>query len=100
MTARGRVVSAVVLLGPALGVAVGTAGPASAHHPAVVRGTLTAEGVQCPALRGDDGALYTLTGDLHGYQAGDRVLVVGQVAHVNFCTQGTTIAVRLIDSSA
>ena len=61
-----------------------------------VRGTLTGEGVECQALRGDDGELYTLTGDLSGFEEGDRVKVRGTVAEVSICQQGTTIEVQSI----
>jgi hypothetical protein len=59
-------------------------------------GTLTDEGVECQALRGDDGQLYTLSGDFSGFSTGDRVRVKGRVAEVSFCQQGTTIDVRQI----
>ncbi len=59
-----------------------------------ISGTLTDEGVECRALRGDDGQLYTLTGDLGGFQTGDRVQVRGKVAERTFCGQGTTILVE------
>src|SRR5688572_21163762 len=61
-----------------------------------VRGTLTDEGVECQALRGDDGELYTLTGDLSGFEEGDSVKVRGTVAEVSICQQGTTIEVQSI----
>jgi hypothetical protein len=66
-----------------------------------VRGTLTGEGVECQALRGSDGKLYTLTGNLHGLTVGDKVRVTGTVAEVSTCQQGTTLVVqqiRLADS--
>lgn len=63
-----------------------------------IEGTLTDEGVECPALRGRDGELYTLAGDLKGYAAGDQVWVEGAVAQISFCMQGTTIAVERIGS--
>lgn len=58
-----------------------------------VRGTLTDEGVECQALRGDDGELYTLTGDLSGFEEGDRVRVRGTIAEVSICQQGTTLQI-------
>jgi hypothetical protein len=61
-----------------------------------VRGTLTDEGVECQALRGDDGELYTLTGDLSGFEEGDRVKVRGTIAEISICQQGTTIEVQSI----
>ncbi len=62
----------------------------------VVRGVLTAEGVECPALRGDDGILYTLAGKTEGFEIGDRVRVEGTVAEMSICQQGTTIDVKKI----
>lgn len=63
----------------------------------VVTGELTDEGVECQALRADDGKLYTLAGDIAGYKTGDRVRVSGEVAEVSTCMQGTTIGVKKID---
>jgi hypothetical protein len=60
-----------------------------------VVGALT-QGVECPALRGDDGQLYTLLGDLGGFRLGDRVRVSGPIAEANFCMQGTTVKVESI----
>ena len=58
-------------------------------------GVITNEGVECTALRGDNGRLYTLAGGAGGFQPGDRVRVIGKVAQLSFCMQGTTIvAVR------
>lgn len=62
-----------------------------------VTGMLTSEGVECQAMRGDDGQLYTLTGDLVGFSAGTRVRITGTVAEVSFCMQGTTINVKQIE---
>lgn len=59
-------------------------------------GTITREGAECPALRGDDGGLYTLAGDLRGFRPGDRVRVDGWPAQVSTCMQGTTIEVSRI----
>lgn len=61
-----------------------------------IEGRLTDEGVECPALRGTDGKLYTLTGDLGRFRAGDRVWIEGTAARISFCMQGTTIAVERI----
>lgn len=61
-----------------------------------VDGTLTREGVQCPAMRGDNGQLYTLAGNLGGYRAGDRVRVVGRPVQASICQQGTTIELQSI----
>ncbi|HEX2190478.1 MAG TPA: DUF5818 domain-containing protein [Longimicrobiaceae bacterium] len=64
-----------------------------------ITGRLTDEGVECPALRGDDGQLYTLAGDTGGYGPGDRVTVAGTVAETSFCMQGTTISLRTITAA-
>lgn len=73
-----------------------TAGDTARPGEVRVTGRLTDEGVECPALRGDDGRLYTLAGDTGGFGPGDRVTVAGGVAEMSFCMQGTTIAVRTI----
>lgn len=64
-----------------------------------VTGIITNEGVECPALRAENGRLYTLTGDLEGFGPGDRVEVNGVRAQVSICQQGTTIEVRRIRSA-
>jgi hypothetical protein len=61
-----------------------------------VAGTLTNEGVECQAMRSDDGKLYTLMGNLKGFKTVDRVRVVGTVAQVSYCMQGTTLSVTKI----
>lgn len=58
----------------------------------VVRGRLTDEGVECPALRADDGTLYTLAGDTGQFGPGDLVRAEGTVAEMSTCMQGTTLA--------
>ncbi|MCI0431109.1 MAG: DUF5818 domain-containing protein [Rhodospirillales bacterium] len=63
-----------------------------------IRGQLTDEGIECPALRGESGVLYTLAGDTGGFEVGDEVCVCGTVAEVSFCMQGTTIASTHISS--
>jgi hypothetical protein len=62
----------------------------------VVVGTLTDEGVECRALRAEDGTLYTLVGELKGFKTGDKVRVVGQRVEVSTCMQGTTLSVKNI----
>lgn len=60
-------------------------------------GKLTTEGVECRAMRADgSNELYTLTGNVAGFKPGDHVKVVGKVAEISFCMQGTTIAVSSI----
>jgi hypothetical protein len=62
-----------------------------------VTGTLSKEGVECPALRGDDGKLYTLSPpDSGAFGPGDRVTVAGTVAEMSTCMQGTTLIVTSI----
>ncbi|HYR74672.1 MAG TPA: DUF5818 domain-containing protein [Pyrinomonadaceae bacterium] len=65
-----------------------------------VKGTLTDEGVECQAFRRTDGELYTLMGDLGGFQNGDEVVICGTIASVSFCMQGTTISVSWIRKEA
>lgn len=77
----------------------GGSGDGGGLRPLAVTGTLTNEGVACPALRGDDGRLYTLTGNLGGFRRGDRVEVRGVRAQASICQQGTTIEVRRIRSA-
>ncbi len=59
-------------------------------------GRITDEGVECLALRGDDGVLYTLAGDVPELTKGETVVVEGTLAETSFCMQGTTIQVREI----
>ena len=59
----------------------------------VVTGRLTGEGVECQALRAKNGKLYTLAGPLRGFKVGDKVRVVGSVAEISTCQQGTTLTV-------
>ena len=61
-----------------------------------VKGRLTNEGVECPALRGQDGQLYTLAGSIGDYRAGDRVCVKGRRVDASHCMQGLTITVEWI----
>ena len=64
-----------------------------------VRGHLTDEGIECPALRSESQSLYTLAGDIAGFEVGDEVCVCGTAAEVSFCMQGITISVTQISSS-
>jgi hypothetical protein len=61
-------------------------------------GQMSDEGVECPAMRGEGGELYTLTGSDDWPEAGTRVRVVGQVAEISICQQGLTIAVESIQA--
>ncbi len=75
-------------------------GETSASGQICVKGTLTDEGVECQALRGTDGKLYTLLGDLKGFKIGDEVIVCGTVADISICMQGTTIVISWIGKEA
>jgi Protein of unknown function (DUF5818) len=62
-----------------------------------ITGRLTTEGVECQAMRGDDGRLYTLIGDNLGrLNLDDRVYVEGTKVEMSHCMQGTTLDVRVI----
>jgi hypothetical protein len=62
-----------------------------------VIGKITAEGVECKAMRADGtNELYTLAGNTGAFKAGDHVKVVGKIAEISFCMQGKTIAVKTI----
>lgn len=61
-----------------------------------ITGHLTDEGVECPALRSDEGTLYTLAGETAPYEVGDRVVVVGAIVEFSVCMQGTTVRVDTI----
>jgi LysM repeat protein len=63
-----------------------------------VRGLMTREGVECPALRSDDGELYTLTGRTRDFGPGDVVTVTGRIADRSICQQGTTIEVERMEA--
>jgi hypothetical protein len=62
-----------------------------------VIGTLTDEGVECPAMRGRGGELYTLAVQDVEFEVGTRVRVTGTIAEVAVCMQGTTIQVETIE---
>jgi hypothetical protein len=65
-----------------------------------IKGTLTSEGVECPAMRGDDGVLYTLAGSLGNFRPGDKVCVRGKRAEVSYCMQGITVTVESIAAAS
>ena len=62
----------------------------------IVKGVLTDEGVKCQALRTDTGELYTLVGEIQGFQVGDEVCVAGRIAELSICQQELTIVVSWI----
>ncbi|HSK40371.1 MAG TPA: LysM peptidoglycan-binding domain-containing protein [Arenibaculum sp.] len=76
-------------------VGIGTPGPARIS----VTGTLTREGVECQAMRGDDGRLYTFQRRRDDFRPGDRVIVDGHRVEVSSCQQGTTIDVGRIEEA-
>ena len=60
-------------------------------------GKHTNEGVECQALRGDNGELYTLLGgELGGLPVDARVRVIGERLEFSSCQQGITIRVQSI----
>jgi hypothetical protein len=62
-----------------------------------LRGRFTEEGVECRAMRGPAGRLYTLVGDLgDGPAAGGEACVCGWVAELSSCMQGTTVVATRI----
>jgi len=65
----------------------------------VVIGTITAEGVECPALSGEDGKLYTLTGLPREVGVGERLQIAGERALVSTCQQGITIRVSRLTAA-
>ena len=65
-----------------------------------VLGTLTDEGVECQALRSAiANELFTLIGDLGGFENGSEVIVCGTISAVSICMQGTTINVEGISQA-
>jgi len=92
------VLSLLVVLGAAACRSARPPAAPEAPPPGTVRveGLLTSDGVECPSMRGTDGRLYTLVGDLRGFKTGDHVVVEATVAEVSFCMQGTTLEVKSI----
>jgi hypothetical protein len=81
---------------------LGVADPSRAQSDTVtVVGTFTDEGVECPAIRGDDGVLYTLVpkSSVGLVSPGARVRVEGTVQEFSTCQQGTTIAVTSVEQA-
>ena len=64
----------------------------------IITGTVTNEGVECPAVRTADGKLYTIaTTEREKLKPGARVRIEGTVAEMSFCMQGTTISATKIE---
>jgi len=89
----------LILIGQRLAVPDAGSGRAQDSEPGsvTVTGVLTDEGVECRALRGDDGRLYTIAGDLEGFAVGERVRIEGRIAEMSYCMQGTTLTVERIE---
>jgi hypothetical protein len=68
----------------------------SANGKVTLTGKMSDEGVECRALRGAAGELYTLTGADDWPAPGTDVTVVGMIAEMSTCQQGITIAVESI----
>lgn len=66
--------------------------------PVRLHGELTDEGVECPALRGPFGTLYTLAVSDLEHGPGTEVMVEGTIAEASICMQGTTINVESIEA--
>ena len=63
-----------------------------------ITGLATNEGVECPAVRGDDGKLYTIVGkDTQKLTPGVRVKITGNIVEVSTCMQGTTIRASSVE---
>ena len=63
-----------------------------------ITGTVTSEGVECPAVRTADGKLYTIaTADRDKLRPGVRVRITGEIAQISTCQQGTTISAERIE---
>ena len=77
-----------------------TKSDAASTAPMMITGTLTGEGVECPAMRGDDGKLYTLASDQPLPAAGTRVRIEAEAVEVSMCMQGTTVRVIRIEALA
>ena len=61
-------------------------------------GRMSDEGVECTAMRGDTGELYTLSGMDDFPEPGTQVIVQGTLAEMSICQQGLTIAVESIEA--
>lgn len=83
--------------GLAVAAALFAAGPVHAEE-ITVTGTINADGVECTAMTGDDGTLYTLVPRqaLGLVQPGTRITVTGTIAEISMCQQGTTIEVAKV----
>ena len=65
----------------------------------LVRGWITDEGVECTAMRGEEGELYTLVGVLGDASPGESVEVAGTISEISMCQQGLTVDVSQLRRS-
>ena len=63
----------------------------------IILGVMTAEGVECPAVRADDGTLYTLVGQMPTVAPGARLRIEGEAVPVSKCMQGITLRVKNLE---
>ncbi len=61
-----------------------------------MEGRITDEGKTCPAMRGPDNGLFTLTGDTGSLKPGEHVVVEGRVMENGPCDQGLTLKVSRV----
>ena len=61
-----------------------------------ISGKLIRGGVECPAMMGDDGQLYSLMGNIEGFRIGQHVLVTGERQALSYCRRGTAIKIDSI----
>ena len=64
----------------------------------IATGTVTNAGVECPAVRADDGKTYTVAKAQMPLNANTHVRVVGSQAQASTCMQGTTIRSTSIEN--
>lgn len=57
------------------------------------QGRISEHRAPCPVMRGEDGELYALTGEIGHLESGDTVIVEGTIVESTVCTHGTTIEV-------
>lgn len=62
-----------------------------------IHGTMTDEGVECPAVRGPAGTLYTLAGGDIDVSPGQQVMLEGTIVGAAICMQGTTVQVERLE---
>lgn len=90
---------AAALVAAAFCAACAQAGPVPPDGVLQIEGVLTGEGVECPALRGHDGQLYTLAGAPDGAIVGDALCVQGRLVEISICQQGITLEVETISAA-